>query len=692
MDNKENKDAKDTTNNEKKPKRIPRPKIEDPKFNYLWVYILLGVFILFSLNMNYFQTRVEETSQQKLKAMLEQNEVEKIVIVNKEVAEVYLRDTSLSKDAYKDISKTKFGMINRGPHFFLSVASNDAFDRFLSEFYKQNPQLTPVDLQFQTRNDWFRDLLGWVLPVLLFVGIWLFIMRRVGGGMGGAGGQIFNIGRSKAVLFDKDEKINITFDDVAGLDEAKVEVQEIVSFLKNPQKYTLLGGKIPKGALLVGPPGTGKTLIAKAMAGEAKVPFFSISGSDFVEMFVGVGASRVRDLFRQAREKAPCIIFIDEIDAIGRARGKNMIASNDERENTLNQLLVEMDGFSSEKGVIIVAATNRQDVLDSALLRPGRFDRVISIDKPDLTGRAQIFRVHLKSIKIAPEVDADKLAAQTPGFAGADIANICNEAALIAARRDKVQVDMQDFNDAIDRSIGGLEKKNKLISPDEKKIIAYHEAGHAVSGWFLEHAHPLVKVSIVPRGVAALGYAQYLPKEKYLETIEEMNDRMCMTLAGRAAEKVVFDKISTGAQNDLDHVTRVAYAMVSIFGMNEKVGNVSFYDMMQQSSGFSKPFSDETATMMDEEVRKLIDKQYQRAIQLLTDKREAVEVLAKELLEKEVLFKDDLERLIGKRPFDKPEVPDNTQAATTESVPTDSVLDVSTNVNTDNSAVENDKG
>jgi AFG3 family protein len=354
--------------------------------------------------------------------------------------------------------------------------------------------------------------------------------------------------------------------------------------------------------------------------------------------------------------------------------------------------LVEMDGFSSEKGVIIVAATNRQDVLDSALLRPGRFDRVISIDKPDLTGRAQIFRVHLKSIKIAPEVDADKLAAQTPGFAGADIANICNEAALIAARRDKVQVDMQDFNDAIDRSIGGLEKKNKLISPDEKKIIAYHEAGHAVSGWFLEHAHPLVKVSIVPRGVAALGYAQYLPKEKYLETIEEMNDRMCMTLAGRAAEKVVFDKISTGAQNDLDHVTRVAYAMVSIFGMNEKVGNVSFYDMMQQSSGFSKPFSDETATMMDEEVRKLIDKQYQRAIQLLTDKREAVEVLAKELLEKEVLFKDDLERLIGKRPFDKPEVPDNTQAATTESVPTDSVLDVSTNVNTDNSAVENDKG
>jgi len=692
MDNQENKDSKDTGTNEKKPKRIPRPNTDDPKFNYLWVYILLGVFILFSLNMNYFQTRVEETSQQKLKSMLEQNEVQKIVIVNKEVAEVYLRDTALSKDAYKDISKTKFGMINRGPHFFLSVASNDAFDRFLAEFYKEHAELTPVDLQFQTRNDWFRDLLGWVLPVLLFVGIWLFIMRRVGGGMGGAGGQIFNIGRSKAVLFDKDEKINITFDDVAGLDEAKVEVQEIVSFLKNPQKYTLLGGKIPKGALLVGPPGTGKTLIAKAMAGEAKVPFFSISGSDFVEMFVGVGASRVRDLFRQAREKAPCIIFIDEIDAIGRARGKNMIASNDERENTLNQLLVEMDGFSSEKGVIIVAATNRQDVLDTALLRPGRFDRVISIDKPDLTGRAQIFRVHLKSIKTAPEVDADKLAAQTPGFAGADIANICNEAALIAARNDKASVDMQDFNDAIDRSIGGLEKKNKLISPDEKKIIAYHEAGHAVSGWFLEHAHPLVKVSIVPRGVAALGYAQYLPKEKYLETIEEMNDRMCMTLAGRAAEKVVFNKISTGAQNDLDHVTRVAYAMVSIFGMNEKVGNVSFYDMMQQGNGFNKPFSDETATMMDQEVRKLIDVQYQRAIQLLTDKRDAVELLAKELLEKEVLFKDDLERLIGKRPYDKAEVVEETKTASTESVAEDTLIDVSTNVNTDNTAVENDKG
>ncbi|MBX2909355.1 MAG: ATP-dependent zinc metalloprotease FtsH [Chitinophagales bacterium] len=646
----ENKDKKQ---DKREPIRMPKSKRpEGPQFNYLWVYILLGVFILFSLNMNYFQGQTTETSQLKLKQMLEKNEVDKIIVVNKEVAEIYLRDTVLSKPEFQEIARTRFGMINKGPHFFLSVASNDAFDRFVSDFYKEHTELAPVNLQYQTRNDWVASLLGWIIPVILFIGIWIFIMRRVSGGMGG-GGQIFNIGRSKAVLFDKDEKINLTFDDVAGLDEAKVEVQEIVSFLKNPQKYAALGGKIPKGALLVGPPGTGKTLIAKAMAGEAKVPFFSISGSDFVEMFVGVGASRVRDLFRQAREKAPCIIFIDEIDAIGRARGKNLMNSNDERENTLNQLLVEMDGFSSEKGVIIIAATNRQDVLDSALLRPGRFDRVISIDKPDLVGREQIFKVHLKNIKINPTVDAHKLAAQTPGFAGADIANICNEAALIAARKDKTQVEMEDFNDAIDRTIGGLEKKNKLISPDEKKIIAYHEAGHAICGWFLEYAHPLVKVSIVPRGVAALGYAQYLPKEKYLETTEEMLDRMCMSLGGRAAERIVFGQISTGAQNDLDQVTKTAYAMISIFGMNDKVGNISFYDMMQQSGGFTKPYSDETAKLIDDEVRRVIESQYERAQKLLSDKRHEMELLAQELLSKEVLFKDDLERLIGKRPFDK---------------------------------------
>jgi cell division protease FtsH len=483
----------------------------------------------------------------------------------------------------------------------------------------------------------------------------MFVMRRMGGGgMGGPGGNIFNIGKSKAILFDKDEKIKITFEDVAGLDEAKEEVQEIVNFLKNPKKYTILGGKIPKGALLIGPPGTGKTLIAKAMAGEAQVPFFSISGSDFVEMFVGVGASRVRDLFKQARDKAPCIIFIDEIDAIGRARGKSLVQGNDERESTLNQLLVEMDGFSGEKGVIIIAATNRPDVLDQALLRPGRFDRQISIDRPDLKGREQIFKTHLKSIKISKDIDPLKLAAQTPGFVGADIANICNEAALIAARKEKTEVEFDDFNDAIDRVIGGLEKKNKIIQPEEKKIIAYHEAGHALCGWFLEYAHPLVKVSIVPRGVAALGYAQYLPKEKYLETTEEMKDRMCMTMGGRAAERVVFDRISTGAMSDLDVVTKMAYAAIAYYGMNEKVGNISFYDMVNNST-FSRPYSEETARMIDEEARKFIDEQYVRAQALLRDKRPLLDVLANELLTKEVIFKDDLERLLGKRPFDKQE-------------------------------------
>ncbi len=444
----------------------------------------------------------------------------------------------------------------------------------------------------------------------------------------------------------------MTFNDVAGLDEAKEEVMEVVDFLKNPKKYTSLGGKIPKGVLLVGSPGTGKTLLAKAMAGEAQVPFFSISGSDFVEMFVGVGASRVRDLFRQAREKAPCVIFIDEIDAIGRARGKNMMQSNDERENTLNQLLVEMDGFGTDKGVIILAATNRPDVLDPALLRPGRFDRQISIDKPDLNGREQIFKVHLKPVKVSTDVDPMKLALQTPGFAGAEIANVCNEAALIAARRGKKFVEMQDFNDAIDRVIGGLEKKNKLISPDEKKIIAYHEAGHAICGWFLEHADPLVKVSIVPRGVAALGYAQYMPKEQFLYTTEQLNDMMCMTLGGRAAEEIVFGRISTGAQNDLERITKMAYAMVTIYGMNKRIGNVSFNDP-QQDYRFAKPYSEELAKAIDEEVRSIIDAAYIRTRNLLTDKRSQLESVAQELLQKEIIFKTDMERLIGNRPFEE---------------------------------------
>src|SRR6476659_2497519 len=449
----------------------------------------------------------------------------------------------------------------------------------MAEFYKQNPGIKPVDEKTTTEQEWLGPIAQTVLTVLLFVGLWVLLMRKVGGPAGGGGpGGIFSIGKSKAQLFDKGQKVNITFADVAGLDEAKVEVMEIVDFLKNPKKYTALGGKIPKGALLIGPPGTGKTLMAKAMAGESQVPFFSMSGSDFVELFVGVGASRVRDLFKQAREKAPCIIFIDEIDAIGRARGKNAMMSNDERESTLNQLLVEMDGFGGDSGIIILAATNRPDVLDTALLRPGRFDRQISIDKPDLKGREAIFKVHLKPIKVSKTLDVHKLAEQTPGFAGADIANVCNEAALIAARKNKEAVDMQDFQDAVDRVIGGLEKKNKIISPEEKKIVAYHEAGHAIAGWFLEHADPLVKVSIVPRGVAALGYAQYLPKEQFLYTTEQLLDEMCMTLGGRAAEDIIFGKISTGALSDLERITKMAYSMVTIYGMNEKIGNISFYD------------------------------------------------------------------------------------------------------------------
>jgi AFG3 family protein len=484
-----------------------------------------------------------------------------------------------------------------------------------------------------------------------------FLMSRMAGG-GGPGGALFNIGKSKAALFDADNKVKITFADVAGLDEAKEELTEIVEFLKKPGKYTELGGKIPKGALLVGPPGTGKTLMAKAVAGEASVPFFSLSGSDFVEMFVGVGAARVRDLFKQAKEKAPCIIFIDEIDAVGRSRGKgSMPGGNDERENTLNSLLVEMDGFGSDSGIIILAATNRPDVLDSALLRAGRFDRQISVDVPDISGREAIFKVHLKPIKFASEVDPKKLAAQTPGFAGAEIANVCNEAALLAARRGKKQVEMVDFQDAIDREIGGLEKRNKLILPEEKEIVAYHEAGHAITGWFLEHANPLVKVSIVPRGIAALGYAQYLPKEQYLYRTEQLFDEMCMALGGRAAEEVVFGKISTGALSDLEKITKMAYSMVTIYGMNDKLGNVSFYDSKGQSEySFTKPYSEKTAQLIDDEVKKLIDTAYVRTLEMLRDKREKLNILALELLKREILYQHDLVEIIGERPFDKPTV------------------------------------
>jgi cell division protease FtsH len=543
---------------------------------------------------------------------------------------------------------------NNSPQYYFTDGSIDGLQAKLKEAEKNVPanQTTPLEIE-DRQNPWAGWFMTIILPVLLLIGFWVFIMRRMGGGSaGGAGGQIFNIGKSKATLFDKETQVTVTFNDVAGLEEAKQEVMEIVDFLKNPKKYTNLGGKIPKGALLVGSPGTGKTLLAKAVAGEAQVPFFSLSGSDFVEMFVGVGASRVRDLFKQAKDKAPCIIFIDEIDAIGRARGKNnIVGGNDERENTLNQLLVEMDGFGTDSGIIILAATNRPDVLDSALLRPGRFDRQISIDKPDLVGREQIFKVHLQPLKLAEEVDPKKLSAQTPGFAGAEIANVCNEAALIAARRNKTAVDMHDFQDAIDRVIGGLEKKNKIISPEEKRIVAYHEAGHAIAGWFLEHADPLVKVSIVPRGVAALGYAQYLPKEQFLYTTEQLLDGMCMTMGGRVAEDIVFGKISTGAQNDLERITKLSYAMVTIYGMNQKIGNVSFNDT-QGEYQFNKPYSEKTSEMIDEEVRNLIDGVYQTTKSLLLEKRDGLEKLAHKLLEKEILFQSDLEEILGKRPFD----------------------------------------
>ncbi|HYC85333.1 MAG TPA: ATP-dependent zinc metalloprotease FtsH, partial [Chryseosolibacter sp.] len=539
------------------------------------------------------------------------------------------------------------------PHFVLRITSIDRFDEKFEELIQKLPDENRPEYKSDNRENYFNVFIQWGFLFLLLFGFWMLMRRMTGGG--GPGGQIFNIGKSKAALFDAENKVKITFEDVAGLDEAKEEVKEIVDFLKNPGKFTKLGGKIPKGALLVGPPGTGKTLLAKAVAGEAAVPFFSLSGSDFVEMFVGVGAARVRDLFKQAKEKAPCIVFIDEIDAIGRSRGRGQLpGANDERENTLNSLLVEMDGFATDSGVIILAATNRPDVLDSALLRPGRFDRQISIDKPDIVGREHIFKVHLKPIKLDPTVDVKKLSAQTPGFAGAEIANVCNEAALIAARRDKKAVDMQDFQDAIDRVIGGLEKKNKIISPEEKKIVAFHEAGHAVAGWFLEHADPLVKVSIVPRGVAALGYAQYLPKEQFLYQTEQMMDEMCMAFGGRAAEEIVFGKISTGALSDLERITKMAYGMVTIYGMNKEIGNMSYYDSKQSDYTFQKPYSDATAEKIDKEVRNIIDEAYNRTKALLTQHRQHLDVIARELLEKEILFQADLERLIGKRPFDKP--------------------------------------
>ncbi len=633
---------------EKKDNKPNSGNNNNSRFNSYWIYGLLALFLLALNFYSLSNPGSEQLSELKFWEMVREGDINKLEIINQKYAYVYLKEDSKSK--YPDLSSSKFGS---GPDGTFQIGDLQYFQSELRRV-QDDENLAMADRvfpAFEEKTNWLTPILSWVLPIVIIVVIWVFIMRRVSGGAGGPGAQIFNIGKSKATLFDSNAKVNVTFADVAGLDEAKEEVMEIVDFLKHPKKYTALGGKIPKGVLLVGPPGTGKTLLAKAVAGEAGVPFFSISGSDFVEMFVGVGASRVRDLFKQAREKAPCIVFIDEIDAIGRARGRGSLqGGNDERENTLNQLLVEMDGFSTDKGVILMAATNRPDVLDNALLRPGRFDRQIGIDRPDLKGREAIFKVHLKHIKIGAEVNAYALSEMTPGFAGADIANICNEAALIAARRNKKSIDMDDFNYALDRVIGGLEKKNKIISPEEKKIIAFHEAGHAVCGWFLEHASPLVKVTIVPRGIGTLGYAQYLPKEEYITRTEALLDRMCMTFGGRAAERIVFDKISTGAQSDLDQVTKMAYSMISVFGMNDKVGNVSFYGMQQDQ--FNKPYSDDTATLIDEEVRRLVESQYERAQKLLKERRNELDILANALLENEVLLKSDVERLIGPRPSD----------------------------------------
>lgn len=639
----------------------PRKKITNKppqRPNYQMWLILTLVLVILVATFYGNGSSAPEINMTQLEQMVRAGEVKSVTMVQSNSTDIVeinitLTDAALNSDKYKSQLQGN-GLFNRTsePHFSLTQPTAALFDARWEALKETLPKQEQFDYKPEEDDDFSGYLFQYGFLILIIFGFW-FLMRRMAGG-GGPGGQIFNIGKSRAALFDAENRVKITFADVAGLEEAKEEIKEIVDFLKSPGKFTKLGGKIPKGALLVGPPGTGKTLLAKAVAGEAGVPFFSISGSDFVEMFVGVGAARVRDLFKQANDKAPCIVFIDEIDAIGRSRGRGqMPGANDERENTLNSLLVEMDGFSTDSGVIILAATNRPDVLDSALLRPGRFDRQISIDKPDILGREAIFKVHLKPIKLNKDVDPKKLAAQTPGFAGAEIANVCNEAALIAARRNKDSVDLQDFQDAIDRVIGGLEKKNKLISPEEKKIVAYHEAGHAVSGWFLEHADPLVKVSIVPRGVAALGYAQYLPKEQFLYQTEQLIDEMCMTLGGRAAEELIFGKISTGALSDLERVTKLAYSIVTVYGMNDKLGNLSFYDSKDSEYAFTKPYSEATAELIDKEVQSIIEQAYQRVKDLLTEKKNELELVAKELLEKEIIFQQDLERLIGERPFQK---------------------------------------
>ena len=623
------------------------------KFNIYWVYGIIFIAILIFNYINLGNRTSEVTSRQFEELMLKQGDVEKLVVVNKEIVEIYIKSDRISNAKYNDLQlRGTSAKSGKGPHFYFQIISVEIFDKNFQTAQESIPESDRISYSVITRKDYFMEIMSWVLPIGILIAFWLFFMKRMGGGAGGGGaGNIFSVGKSKAKIFNKEESnINVSFKDVAGLQEAKVEIMEIVDFLKSPQKYTKLGGKIPKGALLVGPPGTGKTLLAKAVAGEANVPFFSMSGSDFVEMFVGVGASRVRDLFKQAKEKAPCIVFIDEIDAIGRARGRNAnYGSNDERENTLNQLLTEMDGFDSNSGVIILAATNRADILDKALMRAGRFDRQIHVELPDLQERAQIFKVHLREVKYDPAIDVEFFAKQTPGFSGADIANVCNESALIAARAEKKMVERQDFLDAVDRIIGGLEKKNKVISPTEKKAIAYHEAGHATVSWLLEHAHPLVKVTIVPRG-KALGAAWYLPEERQLNTTEQIEDEIAAALGGRVAEELTFGKVSTGALNDLEKATKQAYAMVTYFGMSEKIGAISFYDSTGQSEySFNKPYSERTAELIDNEAKAIISKAYDRAKDILIEYHDAHKALAELLLEKEVIFAEDLEKLFGPR-------------------------------------------
>jgi len=645
-----------------------------PKMNPYWIYgIIIAVFFGIQLFSGGFGNEAKTTTPAQFINYLQKGDVAKIEIVNKRDAKVYLTDEAQKSETHKGTKPSSiFPTVTPLPNYVFEFGDLQLFQEQITKTIDENSLKTEV--KYVTESNAWGELLLSLLPFVLIIGIWIFIMRRMSGGAGGgAGGQIFNIGKSKAKLFDENTDVKTSFRDVAGLEGAKEEVQEIVDFLKNPEKYTKLGGKIPKGALLVGPPGTGKTLLAKAVAGEAKVPFFSLSGSDFVEMFVGVGASRVRDLFKQAKEKSPAIIFIDEIDAIGRARGKNNFSgSNDERENTLNQLLTEMDGFGTNTNVIVLAATNRADVLDKALMRAGRFDRQIFVDLPDINERKEIFEVHLRPIKKSDDLDIDFLSRQTPGFSGADIANVCNEAALIAARNGKKAVDKQDFLDAVDRIIGGLEKKNKIVTPDEKRAVAFHEAGHATISWMLEHAAPLVKVTIVPRG-RSLGAAWYLPEERLIVRSEQMLDEMCAALGGRAAEKVIFNKISTGALSDLEKVTKQARAMVTIYGLSDKVGNLTYYDSSGQNEyGFTKPYSERTAELIDKEISDIIEEQYQRAIKILEDNKDKLTKLAEVLLEKEVIFKDNLEKIFGKRPFgkdDEVEMPkNNTKDVKTEEV------------------------